>query len=665
MRIFFSLLVLCCLSLTFFTPQTYAQGIPLPTDLDVTYITRTPRYYRYCLTYPNNIPTLCPGTANRKQWPDVGETVTYEAHATVKLVPYSGVLIGTWKVDGVAVASQSASFSIQPHQDTVVGTYSMPWSATRQNIQFSLSLPSNNSDTYAQNNQLTIGTHDLTLSYWVEDDLYSRFNTKLNGMGTYSFEDWMNWHVAQINQRLAAAVYPNSSPNGVIDRVRIDKFVRAAQIDGPNSPQGLDPDKELFDGTWQTTDGDVTNVNGANGFNEQYANQFAATIDWGWLHEVLHQLGAPDLYRLNLPNFAPELNDGIQVTNYFGSLLTKYMLPNDGIMFMYGGIMGGGDRRPYPDGTYLSSHTAAGLVSNTGKRRGHFGEYFFDVPATVKIRVLDVTGAVIPNATVKLYQRGISDEKFDNTPEITVTTNSSGIATLPNRTVTGVTTATGHTLANNPFGQIHVVGLNGSMIVKVAKDKHEGAGFLLLTDLNVAYRSGQTTQATIDVPTTFRRVKVKDTTVAGNLLQDTIDTNFTCEYGRWCRWFRNGYSYAFISPIDSLSIEAVQTTGDYGSCWIQWVQGAKADGSTYRIKADFESTFPAGTGFPKATVQVQTMNKNPYKYWAATAGTTSLNETVTVTDAYQDFVAVKFCSWGTNVPQSYYATLKKISFEKL
>ncbi len=85
---------------------------------------------------------------------------------------------------------------------------------------------------------------------------------------------------------------------------------------------------------------------------------------------------------------------------------------------------------------------------------------------------------------------------IDTTPEIGGITNSAGIMNLPNRPVTGVTTDTGHTLRPNPFGQINVVGTNGLMFVRVNANNRVSYHWLYLTDLNLAYWMGNTSNYT-------------------------------------------------------------------------------------------------------------------------------------------------------------------------
>ncbi|MBI2971939.1 MAG: hypothetical protein HYY37_05965 [Candidatus Aenigmarchaeota archaeon] len=487
-------------------PTTTTTTIPtlIGSDLDVTYIARTPRYYRYDVVYVDNLPQLRAGTENQKRWPATGETVAYTAHVINKGNNTPGSFGYQWLVNNASVASGTHG-SIAPGQDAAL-TYSMAWTLILQNITFRVDQNSAIPETVETNNERTIGSHDLTISIWAERGIYELFNNRTNLAGSYSFEDWIQAQVAKLNERFEQARY-QTAPGGVRDRLRIDKIVVAENLDGGSSPMNSDPDQFLIDGRWQFADGDATNANGQGGAWLNYVSIFAATIDWGLIHEMAHQLGIIDLYRMNLATDPP--NRGVQVQDGNGNVVPASNLPAygfDQIVFPYGGLMGGGDTSPYRDGTYFESHTAGGMNAHYNHRRGYFGEYLYDTPLATSVQVLNATGGIIASAQIAFYQKDAFTEIIDNTPEISGTTNTQGVMALPNRPVTPVTTATGHTLRPNPFGHITVAGHNGTMIVKITKDNTEGYGFLTVHDLNVAYWAGNTSAATITVRTNYPKI---------------------------------------------------------------------------------------------------------------------------------------------------------------
>jgi hypothetical protein len=462
--------------------------------LAITHISRTPRYSRYTVEYDaDGLPRLKAGTESLKRWPAPGEPVTYTAHVRNRdKVTRSGVTY-TWLRGGVAAASGTLP-TVAPGAE-VTAELKTTWPAAPEAIGFKLS----------SGESLSIGSHDLTLSIWVEKGLYDIFNTTQNLVGTRSFEDWIQAHFEKMNERFSQARYPATSPGGILDRVRIDKLVVAPELDAGGSPLQTDPDKELIDGRWQFVDGDPTNARGTGGEWQKYVTEHAGSIDWGLVHEMAHQLGIIDLYRMNLMN-DPSKNNGIQVKSGSGSVILARQLPThawDQVLFEHPGIMGGGTTEPYlQDGTtWFDSHSASAMNTNFKHRRGFYGEWLFDTPATTSLKITDGQGVPIAGAAVSLYQKDAKTEIFDNVPELTGTTDGQGVVQLTNRPVKGVTTITGHTLKANPFGQIDVVGVNGTMLVKAVKAGKETYGWLFILDLNLAVWAGQKQSAQIAVRT--------------------------------------------------------------------------------------------------------------------------------------------------------------------
>lgn len=508
--LFVSFILGLILTLFFFINSTPKQRVKelkakaaAGVDLDVTYTERIPRYYRYCVEYSNGLPQLCSGTETQKRWPDLGESITYTSHLINKGDTQSPNFDYQWLVDGVVVATGSAAI-LSPGQETTV-TYQTTFPSTPQSIQFKVDPQNLISEAVVTNNALTIGSHDLTLSIWVERGLYDIFNQTLNLSGSYSFEDWVEAQFAKMNERFTQAQYP-VAPNGIKDRVRIEKIVVADNLDGSSSPMNSDQDLYLIDGRWQFSDGDLTNAAGQGGAWQNYVNVNINRIDWGLIHEMAHQLGIIDLYKMNLPN-DPANNNGMQVTDLSSSIIDyKILFP----VFWHPGLMSGGDTSPYNDGTYFESHTAGGMNSHYNFRRGYYGEYLYDTPMTNYLKILDLYGNPLSGAQVALYQKSVTTEYIDNTPEISGATDSQGLLQLTNRPVTGITTATGHTLRDNPFGQISAVGQNGTMFLKVTKDNQEYYNWLRITDLNLAYWMGNRDSATYTYKSDIEAGRVLD-----------------------------------------------------------------------------------------------------------------------------------------------------------
>lgn len=445
-------------------------------------------------------PVPAKGTENRKWMPSEGETVTYTAHIINKGNVRSPGFDYLWLVDDKPVKRGVVKVLYPGKEEQVI--YSCRWKNTPQKIEFRIDTLKKLKEICKKNNSLTIGSHDLTLSIWVEQGIYDIFNRTKNRWGSYSFEDWIQDHFSVMNQRFSQAKY-DVSPNGILDRVRIDKIVVVEDLDGPGNPMTQDPDLHLIDGRWQFKDNSHGNVIGKNGAWQDYVNLYITKTDWGLIHEMAHQLGVIDLYRMNLINDKKNFpNNGIHVLGSDGKKIPVTQLPTVSYhqtLFKHPGIMAGGDTSPYKDTTYFSSHTAAGLNTNYLKRRGYYGDYLFDTPAKTSIKILDKSGKPVAGAKVEMFQKDAGTEVIDNKPEITGRTDRQGMMLLPNREVESVTTETGHTLKPNPFGQIHVVGTNGTMLLRITQGGKIGYGWLFIVDLNMAYRRGKKDNAVITI----------------------------------------------------------------------------------------------------------------------------------------------------------------------
>src|SRR5581483_1738601 len=164
-------------------------------DLDITYISRTPRYPHYRVDYPNGLPTAT-GNPNEKQWPDVGETVTYTAHIINKGIAVTPQVDAQWLVNGQVVKTDTISPLAPNEETTIILQNTFPQNP--QTILFEVDPNNTATEISKANNTLTIGSHDLTIIYGVERKFYDIFNNTVNMKGTFSFEDWIEAHVAQM-----------------------------------------------------------------------------------------------------------------------------------------------------------------------------------------------------------------------------------------------------------------------------------------------------------------------------------------------------------------------------------------------------------------------------------------------------------------------------------
>jgi len=451
-------------------PRGVSAQQPPGVDLDVTYIGREPTYHRYCVEYPGGVPRLCSGTENEQRWPAPGEVVTFTAHVVNKGTQASPPFSCTWYIDGTPV--HTSTLPALTAGAEVTATYAWTWAhgldgerlLFTHTVRFTADPQNAISETFETNNSRQDRTDGLSLAIFFDRQLYDELDHALNGAGTYSAEDWLQWQIAQMNQRLAQAVYP-TSPQGVLSRVRVDYIQVCDDVQACKDAH----DWLAQDGRWQFL------------YTSDYVSRFATQIDWGLIHELGHQLGLIDLYRMNVEDWMNLVPDGS------GDPLLG------AIYWSCPGRMGGGSTVPYCDTTYFSSHSAAGLNSHHGYRRGYYGEYLFDIPLTTTLVILDRAGSPVEGATVELFQKAESPEEIPPTPAIVGQTDGQGRFTLPDRPAQGhTTTRTGHTLRDTPFGRISVVGTTGIFLVRVRARGHEEFFRYDITDANLACWSGIT-----------------------------------------------------------------------------------------------------------------------------------------------------------------------------
>ncbi|MEP0767397.1 MAG: discoidin domain-containing protein [Fimbriimonadia bacterium] len=514
---------------------TAAFGAALSSiDLGVRCISRSPLYWRYNVQYDGQgLPYLAPTHGGQdpnldQHWPNPGETVTFTAHVRNHGDQAVSGFEYRWLIDGQAQGSlQTYSGVVSPGQ-TVTVSLQWTWPTNLDDHTVTIVVDPNLliADVYRQNNTYTDHANALSYSIWVEQGLYERFALKVNGFGTKGFDDWIRWQFDALRDMFARSVYPGVAPNGVLERVRIEE-INVMPFDPNNlnnwqSIMAADPHIYLNDGRWQFVSAAGTLAQKQTEW-QQYVDTFATTIDWGLIHELMHQLGVIDEYRLNLDRTSN------LVTWADGSLV------NTQHYFHRGGLMGGGYVLPGYDGTYLDSRSAGFLNRNLHYRRGFYGEYLWDIPDMNYGVVYDVNGAPMAGVQVSAYQKSSTNERISNTPVFTVTTDSSGRFLMPNRSTTSRTTATGHTLKNNPFARVHVVGINSTMLLKFSKNGQEDVRWFETYQPNIAYWSGNTASAEYPFYTrlipTFGRARIGTVNVALNKPATASSNSSQAYYG--------------------------------------------------------------------------------------------------------------------------------------
>jgi len=452
------------------------------TDLEVTYIERNPKYksyqgrVRYYINVlftddfePYNIDVaygLSGQNENTQRWPDPGETVTFTAHVYNRGTTTVNSFTYEWRLDDGVIGSGTYSTPIAAGGfATLNQTWAWDWGLHR--IKFAMTVTG---DGHPSNNTLEDYTNALGLFTFIDYGYVQRFKDltpSVPNPTTDSVTEWLQLHRARMNDMLEAA--------GSSQRWRYDRldFLN----DGDPKPS---VDSSDYDGSFPqrfTTAGTDLRLGGSGYYHSD------EDIDYGLLHELGHQLGIIDLYRLDI---SPAQN---QVNGMGYSSM--------------GGLMHGCS-------DFISEHTALAMNQWYGKRRGYFGQYLFNLPAVNKLLLLDAEGDPLPEANVTIYQKietsGVG-ERIPDIPKFTGQADVNGIYVIPDVPVdnSDFWADTGDVLDPNPFGYISNHGENGVFLIKVEKYRATYFVSLDILEFNIAYWNGQTTEATYTRQTAIGR----------------------------------------------------------------------------------------------------------------------------------------------------------------
>ncbi len=442
-------------------------------DVEVTYIERTPKYFSYqdhvlyhlnvrftddYLPYNADVAYDVSQPPNTQRWPEPGEAVTFTAHVTNRGNAVTPGFDYRWLIDDQVVASGTYSQPLAPGNFVRFSTQ-WSWEFAPHRVRFETVVAN---DERPSNNAVEDFTNALSLFTFI-DLGYARdfrdLTPQVPSPVTDSITEWLQHHRRRMNQMFEDAGSPirirYDRLDFVLDGQPLPQYDRA-NYDGnfPTRFRAGDPDLRLHAGYYDPDD----------------------DIDYGLLHEIGHQLGIIDLYRMDVAPSQNHVNGG------------GYSAP--------GGLMHGADH-------FISAHTAAAMERWHGFRRGYFGQYLYDLPETIRLRFLSARGEPLSDAGVTVYQKIITSgigERIPNVPKFTGTTDAAGVFTLPNVPVNAWNgwTAVGNDLRPNPFGYISNHGANGVFLIRVEKNSQADYVWFDITEPNLAYWNGQTQEATFE-----------------------------------------------------------------------------------------------------------------------------------------------------------------------
>lgn len=463
-------------------------------DLDVTYIERTPLYPAFTVGYDmpdfTDLPVLLNPRTHEpftlaeaqavKREPAVGEKVTFSAH----IVNKGNAPIETWEyqwlIDDQPVASGTWKQKLQPGEEALLAQ-EWQWKTGAHRIRCTVDPQHRLDQTSRQNDSLEVATDAWLLAWSIDRQTYESFNRQKNLIGTNSFEDWAQWHIARMNQLFQTAPSPLHSKDskeskepkdpkgGSRIRVACNKILvvpDAAQPWAVLQPgTGETPQEAGYDGYW------------AFGHPADLA-KWASTPDWGLIHEWGHQLGLIDE---NLLDCLPAQNRVLD-------------LSGDPLLMGHTSLLNGSLMHT-PGEANFSPLDMAALESQYGKRRGYYGDHLFAVPASNVLVLQDSAGNPLPNARVLAWQQNV-EGLFQGDPLFAGNTDGDGRCVLPNRPTPSVTTASGFLLHDNPLAQIGVSGTRNVLFFRIIARGQSDYVWLDVADLNMAYWSENRNLAT-------------------------------------------------------------------------------------------------------------------------------------------------------------------------
>ncbi|MBD3226234.1 MAG: hypothetical protein GF313_16015 [Caldithrix sp.] len=450
-------------------------------DLTIGYIARLPRID---YVWDSNNPEI-------EGWPPPDEPVTWRAvvknwgDTVLHDVSYD------WYVDGQIVESGELTM---PARDTVTIDYPWVWTFERHKIKLVMDAANEIAEEEEENNTLSIFTDAISVGFYVEKSVYDYFRRYQKKLGVHAncWEDWAQRHVRIWNSMFANAVF-ELTPNGVLDRIRIDKITVVPDGDLPlngglptNNPNLDDRTVDLQWGFPKTLlDGNF------------YADHSHATLNNPFYFEgsLLHELGHAryliDVYGFNVHDHGSGQTVAIKED---GQLIvgTDFMpLYGDRVFFApYTGLMGG-------DYTKVDAYSAAALNLIAGHRAikgnynapGNIGVYLQDLPQKNYLQLTDQKDNPLKEARIDIYQAQKQDgvwygKYYDDQADMVLQADSSGVVSL------------GHCPFDDDGTVDHTYGLaNGVLIVRAEHESRIGYGFLDVTKFNMAYWEGNQQEA--------------------------------------------------------------------------------------------------------------------------------------------------------------------------
>jgi len=396
---------------------------PKGPDLAVTLISRTPEYPRY----------EDPPVPGAQRWPKNGDMLTYTASITNIGDAPAETFDAQWVIDDRQPQIVSSTEKLAPGQSTTL-EIKLPYrhnESDHRTNPLALKLFTKGPDANRTNNRLEIARTGLTVEIVVPKAIYDQVAAEANLYGTKSFEGWAQYQIAAINDTFFQASRFSFAPNGILERVRLQKITIAeGDIPAPNADILLTVDKK--------------------------PNQLGP--DFGLIRDLARQMGVVSIPQEGRPDRFPGIM-GYGDTRADITIPPSYPMPVEPDLNPIAS-------QEYLEGTGLFSMTdAAAIMSNIGKRSSVPGDYLYDVPSSLILDLRDISGNNLADGelTVVPVHHGLEGGA------VVQTKLAGSPVTVPSVAAGPESTVTGHTLKTNPIGPIDRTGPNPFLRVKVTR----------------------------------------------------------------------------------------------------------------------------------------------------------------------------------------------------
>jgi len=265
-------------------------------DLNAAYIGRLPRY-----DYTE--------TKNR---PAPGDAVTFQAYVANRGGQNTGTFAYAWYIDDNPVLNSTYP-NLLPGESISL-SLGWIWESGLHAVRIELDPANLIAEVSEQNNAVEDPTNALAVGFWVEQSVYDWFNIHQVelGLGSVSWDDWAQRQLRYWNQMFETAI-SSLTPQGVIERVRLDKVVILPDGTWQDCANGPDPEDRTVDLVWGFPSELVGVDTGRRcpPFNFYINNPELQDFEPSLLHEMSHARYLVDLYGLNVFVNAAQLTNGI------------------------------------------------------------------------------------------------------------------------------------------------------------------------------------------------------------------------------------------------------------------------------------------------------------------------------------------------------------------